>query len=170
MTPSGKFDSLNWEKFTSSGKIELYNRANKSTQVNRGHFPLVSVEKQKCSAGPPTLAICPALLSKLGKLNFEITRPIESVAYNHDLSSLMGLPYITSAKFSDFLPPPSLCPNFLYCLSTNSRYCFTPFPLCADVIYGSPISLIVSDVYFWSRKFVKNAALLLRSQTLNWKV
>ena len=35
----------------------------------------------------------------------------------HSAFQLRRLPYITSAKFSDFLPPP--CPNFMNCLSAS---------------------------------------------------
>ena len=62
-----------------------------------------------------------------------------------------GLPYMTSAKFSDFFIPPPLF------LSQISWFCFfvcflgTPLPPpTADVIYGSPLNKHVMMMSNWS--------------------
>ena len=51
---------------------------------------------------------------------------------------LWGLPNMTSANISDFLPPPPChCHKSAYCVPF---VCFLGTPLSADGIYGSPLS------------------------------
>ena len=64
------------------------------------------------------------------------------------MASHKGLPYMTSAKFSDSLPPSlSVCYD---CLSANLGYFFTPFltPLCGRHIWKPPNMTIIEYAGF----------------------
>ena len=45
----------------------------------------------------------------------------------------------------DFRPPNSLCLHIKHCLSPKCGTFFVPFPLSADVLYGSPLTLLTES-------------------------
>ena len=55
------------------------------------------------------------------------------------VTSVKGIPYMTSAKCSDFFTPPPL--SEFYVLFVRKFEIFFDPPLCADVIYGSPLTV-----------------------------
>ena len=58
-----------------------------------------------------------------------------------------GLPYMMSAKFSDFLTVPSpLCPNSMQCLSANLGYFLTPLPpVCTSYLEAPPATCPIPE-------------------------
>ena len=85
-----------------------------------------------------------------------------------------GLPYMTSAKISDFFTPSPLVRKFtqppLLRLLTMSAFEGTPSPLSADVIHGSPLALTQNSTIILHRLLQfdskKNLAILTSVLTM----